>query len=741
MGAASYIGRVGRLAVVLGIGTAIATGNGVAWADGPASSPNSSSPNSSSGSAQSPGPGATSGSGTASDPGPSTAPESKEEPAEAPGTPAASDTADPGTSTTTTKTTTAETKTGSTTSSTVAPGVVISAQSTTGTAGGSSTAPSPAETATPTASSVPTATSSAPTTESEAPSPSPSPSNHDTSPPASATKAAATPSVKAARSSPAAPTTARPADPISALSLASVSAAASPTVAKTATARLAMTTDAHPADPIAPAKPDPLKTLTSAVSGVVSSVIGWALGPIAGVAAPTTPAEPPLAWTLLAFARREIDNFVAGVTGLIGNPVAAAETTSLSLTGFAPPAAALSAVNVPGFPLPGAQMSASTQFVNWITGDYYDSNRPELDYPNTLARFGIFGTDVGVTWDNGMVDDPTTPYDEHQILMAFGDTFGGPNSAAWRFNVLLRSSDADLSNGIALADGEWFNGNMFGGTPLGKPTFARQIIHPDGLPAGVTLIPTAGISIPTPGTEFGVTQYLNFMSVSQWGAPGSWTTNYSAIAYSTDNGENWTVAPTSVRYNQPWSGNQNFQQGAFVRPGDGYVYNYGTPNGRQGAAYVSRVAEKDILDLSKYEYYSKGSKGGWFGIGATPAGWKKNNPSAASPIFGQDTGACGVGKPGNQVSEMSVQYNKQLNKYVVLYGDQFNNIIMKTSDTPQGTWSAAKVLMKQQPGGIYAPMMNPWSPSTMGTGTDLYWNLSLFSEYNVMLMKTDLTKV
>ena len=74
---------------------------------------------------------------------------------------------------------------------------------------------------------------------------------------------------------------------------------------------------------------------------------------------------------------------------------------------------------------------------------------------------------------------------------------------------------------------------------------------------------------------------------------------------------------------------------------------------------------------------------------------------------------------------MSVQYNKQLKKYVTLYGDQFNNIVMRTSDTPQGTWSTAKVLMEQQPGGIYAPMMHPWSPSTMGTGTDLYWNLSV----------------
>jgi Domain of unknown function (DUF4185) len=251
----------------------------------------------------------------------------------------------------------------------------------------------------------------------------------------------------------------------------------------------------------------------------------------------------------------------------------------------------------------------------------------------------------------------------------------------------------------------------------------------------VTLIPTAGISLPTPGTTFGATQYLSFMSVTQWGAPGSWTTNYSAIAYSTDNGENWKVAPTSVRYNQPWTGNQNFQQSAFVRPGDGYVYMYGTPNGRQGAAYVSRVLEKDILDVTKFEYYRKAQSA------TTPAGWVRNNPAAGTPVFGQEGGACGVASAGNTVSEMSVQYNKQLKKYVVLYGDQNNNIVMRTSDTPQGTWSAAKVVMAQQNGGIYAPMMHPWSPSTMGTGTDLYWNLSLWSQYNVMLMRTDLSKV
>jgi hypothetical protein len=490
--------------------------------------------------------------------------------------------------------------------------------------------------------------------------------------------------------------------------------------------------------------------VAGAVSNIVSGVLGWAFGPLAGAAAPSAPAQAPLAWTLLAFARREIDDFVSSLGGGNATNVALAATqttTSLAL-------AAVAAANVPGFPLPGAQLSPSTQFVNWVTGNYYNTGNTALDWPDTLARFGVSGTDIGVMWDNGMVDDPSTPYNEHQILMAFGDTFGlrSVPGEDWRFNVLMRSADTDLTNGVDVPDGEFGNGNMFGGMPLwdvppGRPydNYARRIINPEAMPpgasAGITLIPTAGISLPTPGTQFGVTQYVNFMSVTNWGSPGSWTTNFSGIAYSTDNGENWSVAPTSIRYNDPWSGNANFQQGAFVRPGDGYVYSYGTPNGRQGAAYVSRVLEKDILDVSKYDYYSNGTAGGWFGWGATPAGWQRNNPAAATPVFGQDQGACCVANAGNQVSEMSVQYNKQLKKYVTLYGDQFNNIVMRTSDTPQGTWSTARVLMGQQPGGIYAPMMHPWSPATMGTGTDLYWNLSWWGEYNVGLMRTDLTKV
>src|SRR5882757_2942950 len=117
MGAASYVGRVGRLAVALGVGTAIATGHGVALAD---DSPSSDS--SSTGAVQS-----TDAAGTA---GPDIAsPKADTEPKT---TPAETEAATEPTTTKTTNTT-------NTTTNTIAPGVVVSAQTTTGSSGSTKT--------------------------------------------------------------------------------------------------------------------------------------------------------------------------------------------------------------------------------------------------------------------------------------------------------------------------------------------------------------------------------------------------------------------------------------------------------------------------------------------------------------------------------------------------------------------------------------------------------------------------
>jgi len=86
-------------------------------------------------------------------------------------------------------------------------------------------------------------------------------------------------------------------------------------------------------------------------------------------------------------------------------------------------------------------------------------------------------------------------------------------------------------------------------------------------------------------------------------------------------------------------------------------------------------------------------------------------------------------------SEMSVAWNSYLKKFVMLYTNTLNDVVMRTADKPEGPWSEATTIVKTAdiPGGIYAPYIHPWS-----TGRDLYFTLSLWSNYSVMLMRTTL---
>jgi hypothetical protein len=331
-------------------------------------------------------------------------------------------------------------------------------------------------------------------------------------------------------------------------------------------------------------------------------------------------------------------------------------------------------------PAPGPDLNgpAPTSIVGWVTGP---------DSPNeTIRRFAISGTDLGIMWDNG---DPAGD----QVLMAFGDTSGYCSIPGhqWRYNTLMRSADRSLSNTINVAS-----------SPALRPGISKQIINTiKAAPTEDGIIPTAGISV-------GRTQYLNFMSIKQWESSGQWSTNFSAIAMSQDNGQNWAVYPGTVR--TPGGGNENFQQGAFVRPGDGYLYSFGTPPGRGGSAYVARVPQGFVPDLTKYQYWNSDGNA-----------WVPNNPSAATPVI-----------PG-PLGEMSAQYNTYLKKYLVLYCNGGNDVVARTAPAPQGPWGPEQVLVSSfsVPGGIYAPFLHPWS-----TGKDLYFNLSLWSAYNVMLMHT-----
>jgi Domain of unknown function (DUF4185) len=376
-----------------------------------------------------------------------------------------------------------------------------------------------------------------------------------------------------------------------------------------------------------------------------------------------------------------------------GNPPAAAPVEPNA----APvPAPAPAPPPPPAGDAPAPIGGSPTSMVDWVTG-------PEG--PNkTLERFGISGTDLGIMWDNG---DPGN----HQTLMTFGDTFGycKVDGHQWRYNVLFRSQDHDLGHGLHISQGD--PSDRYSGSPVRTVGFSKQII--DSIkyaPNETGIIPSAAISI-------GKTQYINFMSIRDWGRDGEWSTNYSGIAVSNDNGQNWGVYPGTIRAAGPEGGrapfvpgNENFQMGAYLKASDGYLYSFGTPSGRGGSAYLSRVSQRTVPDLSKYQYWNGDQNA-----------WVPNNPGAATPVI-----------PG-PVAEMSAQYNTYLKQYLVMYTNGGNDVVARTAPAPQGPWSPEQLLVSsfQIPGGIYAPMMHPWT-----TGKDVYFNLSLWSAYDVMLMHT-----
>lgn len=340
-----------------------------------------------------------------------------------------------------------------------------------------------------------------------------------------------------------------------------------------------------------------------------------------------------------------------------------------------------------------------TTLVGWVTG-------PESPN-NTIGRFAITGTDLGIMWDNGDSGN-------RQVLMAFGDTYGycSVRGKQWRYNALLRTQDGALSKTVAVPDGAL--ANRYSGSPLWAPGLSKQIINSTKwAPNEKGIIPTAGVAV-------GGNQFVNFMSIKSWDADGRWTTNFSAIAVSPDNGEHWGVYPGTVRAAREGDvpdaryvrGNENFQQGAFLKPGAGdpYLYTFGTPAGRGGAAYIARIPQGAVPDLNRYEYWN-----------ADKNAWVPRDPGAATVVI-----------PG-PVGEMSAQYNTYLKQYLVLYCNGANDVVARMAPAPQGPYGPEQLLVRSWdvPGGIYAPFLHPWS-----TGKELYFNLSLWSAYNVMLMRT-----
>lgn len=360
--------------------------------------------------------------------------------------------------------------------------------------------------------------------------------------------------------------------------------------------------------------------------------------------------------------------------------IALALTTSLAIAGLGAAGAAAETQ-----PEPEEQPQSPAVLISQVTG--------VSGTTNTADPWKITGTDLGIMWDNG----------DGEVLFAVGDTFGnwsGPGGGGgdWISNALLRSSDAELNDGMS------FDSAVLDVDGSAKELVPSKKINGDEM----TTIPTAGIAV-------GDRQYMAYMSVKEWGPAGQWWTNYSRIAYSDDNGETWnhTDGPTweniatASQWDDPDGPQHPFQMVAFEKK-DGYVYMFGTPNGRLGAVHLARVDENEMLDKDAWRY--------WDG-----AGW----------VAGDGTEAAEIVPPMN--SELSVQFNEYTGKWLMatLDGKNPGTLVMRTADSPEGPWSETQVLATSADyPSPYGGYFHPWS-----SGPDLYLALSQWDPYNIFLIR------
>nr|WP_068891377.1 DUF4185 domain-containing protein [Pedobacter panaciterrae] len=309
-------------------------------------------------------------------------------------------------------------------------------------------------------------------------------------------------------------------------------------------------------------------------------------------------------------------------------------------------------------------------------------------FPNpnrTDELYDVGGTDLGIAWKMG----------NGKTGFFFGDSYGkdfkvvnegGPGKAGnWRSNVLGISSDKNLADGL---------------------TFDNMVSHQIVPSPHITDGTGSHTTIPTAAIHAAGSDYVHYMDVRKWGNAGSWTTNYSGMYKSLDNGQNWTKCNEIY-----FDALSNFSQVTYAKK-DGYVYMIGTVPGRWGSAHLARFREQNILKQDTYEYWNNSR------------GWIRNEEKSADAIIDAPLG------------ELSLAYNNKFKRWIITYlNEKKAEIVLRDAEKITGPWSSEKTLVKaaEYP-GLYGAFMHPNNENS----DEFYFLMSMWKPYNVFLMKAKL---
>ncbi len=199
----------------------------------------------------------------------------------------------------------------------------------------------------------------------------------------------------------------------------------------------------------------------------------------------------------------------------------------------------------------------------------------------SCRRWAVCGTDLGIPY---LLNNSSVGY-------VFGDTFDTATpghtirAGGWRSPVILRSASDPATSLVVFDNAAGVAGNGM----------APEVL-PNGHHRGgeVSAIPNDVVTLPDGR------QVMSIMSIAKW-LPGTWRTNYSQLAVSTDGGNSFQR--TNLRWDNPTG--DNISQMMSMQLDDEYVYMISVRSGRvRGPMNLMRVPWQSILDPAAYRCWT-----------------------------------------------------------------------------------------------------------------------------------------
>jgi hypothetical protein len=342
----------------------------------------------------------------------------------------------------------------------------------------------------------------------------------------------------------------------------------------------------------------------------------------------------------------------------------------------------------------------STKKVCQLTGDLdRASGKPTLS--QTGKRFGVEATDLGSSFEH-----------KEKLYFLFGDTWGRPGDRdvmAWTKSTDPEKIILDFHKG---KDDKWF--------PLTVP----------GIKQGAFEVPSGGISIG------GVIYVVCTTDHSEKKVMGR-----SVLASSDDDGQSFKLLYELSR--------DKFINVSFWLA-DEWLYIYGSGDYRKSSVCLARVKPTEIGDRSKLQYFG--------GIDSKKEPQWTSKEADAVPLFRHDV-----------VGEFSVAYLKPVKRYVMLYNsDKPRGITLRSAEQPASPWSDGTVVFEpwrddgyghfmhisakfkdkkdalsdpkrdDEWGGEYGPYIMARFTSEVDGRCRIYYTMSTWNPYQVVVMRTDL---